>query len=126
MNTRAPWRMVGFCLLALFTMNCGGGSNGSTGTTRPAVPSMVMAVLAEPMVVVVSWQDNSSNEQGFLIERQAGAGEFKEIGRTAANVTEFRDPTVSLGRQYFYRVAALDNQMMGTGFAEDTMVDVPR
>jgi hypothetical protein len=86
---------------------------------------MVMALLAEPQIVAVTWQDNSSNEQGFAIERQAGAGEFKEVGRTGANVLEYRDITVSRGRSYFYRVAALDHQEMATEFSEDAMVAVP-
>ena len=127
MTRRAPWPITVGALTTLVLVNCSGDTGGGTpsDTTPPAAPSMIMAVLAEPQVVAVTWQDNSSNEKGFLIERQAGAGEFKEIGRTAANVLEYRDATVSRGRSYLYRVAALDHRDMGTEFSEDTMVAVP-
>lgn len=59
---------------------------------------------------VLSWQDNSTNEASFSIERKAeacaGPAPFTEIATTAANVTTFTDGTVTEGVTYCYRVAA--------------------
>jgi hypothetical protein len=103
----------------------GSGNGNATGGDPPAPPTMVAAMVTEPRVVVVTWQDNSPNEQGFAIHRQAGSGDFKEVGRTGANVTEYRDTTVSSGREYIYRVAVLDGAGKPSFVEEDVFVDVP-
>lgn len=107
---------------------CGGGEDAGPGSgsgAPPAPPSMVTIALEGPKVVRLSWQDNSGSEQGFYIERQAGSGDFREVARTAANVTEYRDTTVNSGREYIYRVAALDSQNQRSEFAEEVLIDVP-
>ncbi|MEZ5427098.1 MAG: glycoside hydrolase family 44 protein [Pyrinomonadaceae bacterium] len=54
----------------------------------------------------LSWQDNSSDEDGFVIERALGAsGNFVEIFRTGANRTSFRR-LVKFG-DYTYRIRTL-------------------
>jgi len=47
------------------------------------VPSLVSAN-------TLTWEDQSNNEDGFVIEALAPAG-FLEVGRVAANVTTFTD-----------------------------------
>jgi len=59
---------------------------------------------------VLTWQDNSTNETAFHIERKAGActslSSFAEIATVGANVTTYTDNAVSEGSTYCYRVAA--------------------
>jgi hypothetical protein len=51
----------------------------------------------------LSWTDNSSNEQGFQIERCTGNGctNFAQVGSVGANVTTF--PSTGLTRNTWYR-----------------------
>jgi hypothetical protein len=56
--------------------------------------------------LTVSWDDNSSNESGFRIERAVSDAQFSLLTTVAANVTSFKDTTTLAGRTYAYRVAA--------------------
>ncbi len=66
-------------------------------------PSALQAVQVEQNRVELSWVDNSSSEDGFIVER-APDGEFAEIGRTEAGITFFEDTSVNDGSLYRYRV----------------------
>ncbi len=53
----------------------------------------------------LSWFDNSTNENGFKIERATGTiGTFAQIGLTGANVTTYNDSNLNAGTTYCYRV----------------------
>lgn len=59
---------------------------------------------------ILTWQDNSTNEANFHIERKAeactGAAPFVEIATTGANIVTFTDAAVAEGVTYCYRLAA--------------------
>lgn len=63
----------------------GTGGGGTAGT--PAAPSGLNGTGS----VNLSWQDNSSNETGFRIERRAVGGTYAAITTTAANATSYAD-----------------------------------
>jgi hypothetical protein len=76
----------------------------------PAAPSLLTASTSGASVVL-NWQDNSSDEIGFYIERCVGAGCTDFIGLfgdTPANVTTFTDSLVVAGITYRYRVVAFN------------------
>ena len=55
----------------------------------------------------LSWQDNSTNETGFIVQRRrVGWGFWAEIERTTANVTTFSESGLFPGTTYVYRVQA--------------------
>ncbi|NJN66950.1 MAG: hypothetical protein HC884_09700 [Chloroflexaceae bacterium] len=60
--------------------------------------------------VNLTWQDNSTTETGFLVERSDG-GNWQPVGSTAANATSYtdNDATLQAGTTYYYRVAASQN-----------------
>jgi len=64
------------------------------------LPSAVMALDQK-----LTWTDTSSNEDGFIVETEI-AGAWKELGRTAANVATFTDPSGQPGK--CYRVVAFN------------------
>ncbi|MDQ5766962.1 fibronectin type III domain-containing protein [Thiothrix subterranea] len=81
----------------------------------PPPPSNVLTAPSNLMTTVVSgtqinlkWQDNSSNEAGFKIERCAGATctNFAVIQSTGANVVAFNNTGLTAGTVYRYRVRA--------------------
>ena len=74
----------------------------------PAAPSLLTASISGPSVVL-NWQDNSSSEIGFYIERCEGAGctSFTGLfGDTSANISTYTDSSVTSGTTYRYRVVA--------------------
>lgn len=77
-------------------------------------PSVLQAAQVEQNRVEISWIDNSTAEDGFIVERSVGEG-FSEIGRTGADTTVFEDTSVNDGSLYIYRVKAF---MDGVGAAE--------
>jgi hypothetical protein len=55
----------------------------------------------------VSWQDTSSNETGFRIERSAnGSSGWAEIATVGANVTSYQNTGLAASTAYYYRVRA--------------------
>ncbi|MGZ8488532.1 MAG: putative Ig domain-containing protein, partial [Candidatus Binatia bacterium] len=52
----------------------------------------------------LTWNDNSSNEKGFKIERSTDGSSFIRIATRGANVTAFTDGNRRSGSTYYYRV----------------------
>ena len=53
------------------------------------------------------WQDNSANEQSFVVQRSlTSTGLWTTVATTAAGVTNATDCALAGGTTYFYRVAA--------------------
>lgn len=63
---------------------------------------------ARALEIKLSWTDNSTNEDGFIIERRLDAEPWIEISKTAANVVAFSDPSAVAGRKHAYRVSAFN------------------
>ncbi len=86
----------------------------SGNAALPAAPTNLTASLATGPRVNLTWVDNATNENGFVIQRSSNGGTFIQIGTAPArtntgNVT-FPDPTVVLGNTYTYRVAAVNGK----------------
>jgi len=73
----------------------------------PAAPSSLLAEMNNS-AVLLSWQDNSLNEDQFYIERCQGDGcsAFSNVGLTGVNVTTWTDMDTLAGESYSYRVRA--------------------
>jgi hypothetical protein len=55
----------------------------------------------------LNWADNSTNEDGFKIERSTGSGgTFSPLATVGANIVTYPDTTVIAGTQYCYRIRA--------------------
>jgi len=74
----------------------------------PAAPTNLAAVVSGSSVSL-AWARNSTNENGFKIERAiAPSGGFSEIGTTGPGVLAFLDQAVTVGTSYSYRVRAFN------------------
>ena len=111
--TTHTYTTPGITYTASLTVGDNGGAS-STSTRSivvnpppPAAPSGLTASLSGA-VVVLNWQDNSSNETAFYIERCEGSGctNFAGLGAAWANVPTYNDYSVAAGRSYRYRVRA--------------------
>lgn len=92
-------------------VNAGGttaaSNNDFSFTTLLSAPSGLGATAASISQINLSWTDNSSNEDGFRIERKKGAGgTYAEITTVGAGVTGYSDTNLGAGTQYYYRVRA--------------------
>ncbi|MDQ8187522.1 Ig-like domain-containing protein [Pelagicoccus sp. SDUM812002] len=58
--------------------------------------------------LVLSWTDDSDNEDGFNIERAIGDGPFEEFAQVGTNVETYTDTTAIEGVDYKYRVNAFN------------------
>jgi hypothetical protein len=74
----------------------------------PAAPSDLTAAAVSISQIDLSWTDNSTNEDGFRIERCTGpeCTVFTEIAAVPANTTSFQDAGLAAATTYRYRVRA--------------------
>jgi len=84
-------------------------SNEFTVTTpvRIAAPTNLVATANSTTQVIVTWQDNEFQEDGYKIERKTGlAGTYSIIDSVSTNVTLYVDNSVSPSNIYYYRAFA--------------------
>ena len=100
------------------TVTDNGGATGSSNVTitvNPAptlnAPSNLTATVSSK-TVTLHWTDNSTNEDGFYIERAVNTKNpsFSRVGQAGANVTTYSE-TVSSG-SYLYRAQAFNATMV--------------
>lgn len=80
---------------------------------RLSLALALVLALAAPAVAgqnILTWDDNSANEQNFNIERKtevcAGSAAFVALATVGLNVVTFTDTAVVEGATYCYRVNA--------------------
>ena len=72
--------------------------------------------------VQLTWTDNSSDEDGFYLERSLSeTSGFSVIQTLAANATTFTDNTVVEGTRYYYRVKAF-NSSTGSSYSNTATI----
>ncbi|MBN1672453.1 MAG: fibronectin type III domain-containing protein [Kiritimatiellae bacterium] len=75
----------------------------------PAAPSGLTATAVSATRIDLNWTDNSSNEDGFKIDRRVqDESTWTRVGYLAANVTTHSDTGLSADTVYEYRVKADD------------------
>lgn len=78
----------------------------------PALPSDLVVTAPAYNEVRLTWVDNSSNEDGFIIERAIGNGSFVEIASgIAPNTTSYVDLGLAQSTDYSYRIRAFAGPM---------------
>ena len=74
----------------------------------PAAPANLQAASLAGNGIQLQWQDNSTDETSFRIERRTGSGSFGDIHGTGAGATSYLDTTAAAGVSYTYRVRAIN------------------
>ncbi len=92
---------------------------------KPAAPTNLAAKAISGTQINLTWQDNSSNEQGFRIERKIGTAPWVQIARVAADTTSFANRGLTPNTNYRYRVRAF-NAGGTSAYATSTAVKTPR
>lgn len=80
----------------------------------PAAPGNLKAVAESDTEIVLTWNDNSSNEDLFVVERSViNQNDFSIVATVARNNTTFTDEFAAPKTKYFYRVKARDITFFG-------------
>lgn len=82
-------------------------------TSAPAAPSKLSATAVSVSEIDLKWQDNSTNEDGFSIERSPDGVTFTQLSTTVANITSYSDLNLTRNTKYYYRVRSF----IGTVFS---------
>ena len=81
----------------------------TAGSSPPVAPSNLSATTASSSQINLTWLDNSTNEDGFKIERRLGLGAFAQIATVGPNATSFSDTGLTPLTGYGYRVRAYNS-----------------
>lgn len=89
-------------------------------------PSGLAARLGAPGAVELTWQDNSTAENGFELQRrETGGGFFLLAGFAEANSTRLTDRPVEPGHTYQYRVRAVIHDVAASPFSNEVEIAIP-
>lgn len=75
---------------------------------KETIPATPTNMLATPMVssIVLSWEDNATNETNYLLERRVDNGSWALFATLNPNSQSYNDTSVATGKRYDYRVSA--------------------
>ena len=114
MSKNGEWRKAKSPFLPPLVKGDRGGFGGKRAIKNASMKvlflflSLFFAVPIWALEIKLQWADNSTNEDGFVIERRLDADAWAEIGKTAANVTTFSDLAPVAGKKHSYRVLAFN------------------
>jgi fibronectin type 3 domain-containing protein len=97
----------------------------TTLPNAPAAPDGLTATGTSPAEITLTWNDRSSSETGFKIERKKSDGTFAEIGSVAADVTRHVDKALKSKSTYTYRVRAYNTGGSSPYSAEKSGTTLP-
>jgi hypothetical protein len=81
--------------------------NSACLVSGTAAPSNLTALAVSSSQINLAWQDNSSNESGFVVESKTGAdGTWSQAGTTAPNLTSYNRSGMVGNVTYYFRVQA--------------------
>jgi autotransporter-associated beta strand protein len=70
----------------------------------PAMPGGLAAAGVATNQINLTWIDNSTNEDGFNLERSTNGGNYSSLALLPAGVTNYSDTGLAAGTAYYYRV----------------------
>lgn len=81
----------------------------SSGNLYP--PTKLTGFVSGISNVILNWQDNSENENYFVVERRSANGSFVRITTLSRNTTTYKDSATVLvtGETYYYRIHSYSN-----------------
>jgi WD40 repeat protein len=99
-----------------------------TRTVNFGAPANLAAVFTSDSLATLTWQDNTTNELGFDIQRKVGSGSFSTISTQAPNTAVFSDNgpfTVGTVYEYRVRVFASRNELFSNTATGSVQLPAP-
>lgn len=94
-------------IFLIFLFGC--STNNGVTTIVPAEPDNLIANSVSTSQINLVWNDRSTNEDGFKIERKTAQGNYVLIGSTGQNINSFSDLGLTSDKDYTYRVYAFNS-----------------
>ncbi|MGD2114835.1 MAG: hypothetical protein PVG07_07275 [Acidobacteriota bacterium] len=91
----------------------------SAGPSGPKAPTGVAGELVGASILL-TWEDASSDEEGFRIYRSTNGGDFEQVGTASTDVEIFQDLSIAPATTYRYRIASFN----GSGETQSAAVEV--
>ena len=119
-NARGTWTLI----IEDNAMADGGILNSwaleiGTEESRPKPPANLQASPTSVDAITVGWEDNSNNEDNFILERSAiDNSNFEEIVNLSANSQSFDDTGLMSETIYIYRIKAV-NQFGASAYSQE-------
>ena len=116
-----PSGEYGYRVTALNGTLASGPSNTATAvlsTSVPAAPSAMDSTVSGSDIII-SWTDNSDNEESFILERNVNNGAWSERAVLAADTESYTDASLVPGMTYVYRLKAV-NSFGDSAYSETT------
>ena len=97
----------------------------ATQTITLQPPSGLTATVVSSSSINLGWEDNSTDESGFIVRRRRnGSGEWVQIASTAADITTFSNDRLFSKSTYIYRVQAF-NDSESSAYSNDAEATTP-
>lgn len=91
------------------TSNVAGAQTQSAPEAPPEVPANLQAAPVSDTKIDLSWDDNSSNEDGFRVYRSPDDATYTLIDTVDPNVTAFTDKGLDQNTLYYYKLLAYNS-----------------
>ncbi|WP_168204181.1 c-type cytochrome [Aliikangiella coralliicola] len=89
----------------------------------PPAPTLLAGVF-ESNSIILTWQDNATNEDSFEIYRRIGDAAWSRLTSVGANTTTYTDSSITEGTTYSYQVSA-KNSIGESAFTNVSEVTYP-
>lgn len=86
----------------------------------PAAPEALAAQAQNPTEIVLTWQDKSDNEEGFLLYK-ASTGDWEQAAKLNVGTTTYTDKAVQPNTKYYYVIYAYIGE---TASKESNVVEI--
>ena len=119
--------MLQYNLVNAVVIDMKGSHSGTTVQTVPADPSGLTVTEITSSSISIAWTDNSSDEDGFKIEKCAGANcnDFQWLATMPANVNNITEWGLGKNKTFKYRVCAY-NSAGDSGYTNTTTATTTR
>ncbi len=118
-------RVAAFFIVIMMFLGCSKKESKLSIVERPTAPSNLTANLSPniPNIVILCWNDNSNNENGFKIERKQTNGTFTVVGQKGQNdACLFTDVGLLYNTQYIYRVTAFNTSGNSLSYSNEVSI----
>lgn len=111
-------------LIISCTLESDDPSTAEKTVTIPLAPTELTIQLYGSNEVLLFWKDNSTNEEGFKIERKSGDGVYKQIGMAAPEVTSFPNVGLITDSTYTYKVTAYNAAGNSSTYSNEVQITI--
>lgn len=99
------------------------GWTGAVPRPLPSAPAGLVVTASSPTQVNLVWQDTSSVEEGFQVERRGGSSaDYTQVAVVAAGSTSHTDSTALPNTAYTYRVRAFNSSGVSSYSSEANVI----